>query len=1394
MAVNELRYNLRRMWSRHGFKDIVDYNNRIYFMKFHYEAGIDFIVNNGPWMVKNKPLIVQQWDINMYLDKREPEKIPLWIKMCNVPLEAWTVNGISALASRVGKPLVMDNVTASMCKVGVGRIGFARVLVEVDAKKALSSEIEMVYKNSLKEVVCKNSVIVCYDWKPPVCSTCCVFGHTLLRCGKSKSRSNADNIPKAVHKEMCNEGNEIPKNISNKVDNEGFTTVHNRKNRSMNEKFRYQPKKHNDSQRKQLRRLLVRVGSANKFTVLEMYDENEEIRNLNNERMNKGTNVSHQSEEDDVLDDDSDIAEFGSWNIRGFSTSDKLYEIRNFIRDESLSVCAILETHIKSKRLQDIRDRIFGNWEWYSNMQYCDKGCRIMLGWNGNTVDLRIIHSAKQSMLCEIVSIGTEKSVFCTFIYAANGGMERRALWKDLQIYKSIVDKKSWVLLGDMNVTLAPNEHSAGGSRMTSDMEEFKDCVNNIEVEDITSSGNEEFIDKFSKSHDVFHPYLISDHCPSVLVIPNIVQKRRTSFKFINLVADKEDFLPIIRKQWDEEHDGCHMFRTVKKLKSLKRDLKKLAWKDGNIFENVKQLRDQLKDIPAKIDKEPNKKELRIDEAKILEDYVAAMKDEEKLLCQKAKVKWLSEGDRNNTFFYKVLKSRSHKSKINKICDDLGNCYTEKDVVNQFVKHFESFLGNDSSVTDLSTISALFQKKLSMEEAQFMVREKAWNVVGSDVCNAIKEFFASGKLLKEINSTLISLVPKIQTPCKVNDFRPIACCNVIYKCIRKIITDRMKESLGMLVDQNQSVFVPNRHIQDNILLSQEFLRGYDRKEGPNRVAMKVDIQKAYDTVNWQFLEVVLMEIGFHEKMVGWIVKYVTSVSFSICVNGERFGYFKGGRGLRQGDPMSSYLITLVMEVLTLIVKDKVEKNKNFRFHFGCKKLKLTHVCFVDGLLTFCNGDMESVKTLKEAIKEFGAFSGLKTNYSKSTIIFGSMNDKDKQNILEFIPFKVERLHVRYLGDSLSSKRIGVSNCKVLLDKVKGRISNWKNKYLSYAGRLQLIASVLESIHVYWASMFLLPLTVINDINKILKDFLWNHGDTSKGNAKNILKLRNEVRSNFVMKIGNGEKVSVVYDNCSDIGILQSFISQRDIYDARLNANVVVKDFVSNGVCKWPNEWICKFLVLSQQSTISLDEHKEDKLVWRSNNGKEFLFPVKQAYEDLSCPSDIVKWKSLDKVRKWGSYDVMRCPLCRNDIDSHDHLFFQCHYAAEFWQLAKNKMGLQQADMGWNEMVDSFSEMNNGNSVNSIIIWLGLVASVYLIWKERNYRIFKDEKKSCDDLAAEFYEVMRLRLSSLRAKLSKAVLKEDRVVSSLKVCVPWLMMPDPLDLPPLHSEVVAAMFG
>lgn len=131
---------------------------------------------------------------------------------------------------------------------------------------------------------------------------------------------------------------------------------------------------------------------------------------------------------------------------------------------------------------------------------------------------------------------------------------------------------------------------------------------------------------------------------------------------------------------WDDDIQGCGMFKVVNKMRMLKRHLKNLAWKDGNVFEKVTKLRDKLKSVQQKIDSDPDQKDLRVEESVILKEYADTVKVEEKMLFQKAKVKWLSVGDRNNSFFHKVLKSRNHKSRINSIYDEVGNCYAGKEV------------------------------------------------------------------------------------------------------------------------------------------------------------------------------------------------------------------------------------------------------------------------------------------------------------------------------------------------------------------------------------------------------------------------------------------------------------------------------------------------------------------------------------------------------------------------------------------------------------------------------------------------------------------------------------------------------------------------------------------
>lgn len=167
---------------------------------------------------------------------------------------------------------------------------------------------------------------------------------------------------------------------------------------------------------------------------------------------------------------------------------------------------------------------------------------------------------------------------------------------------------------------------------------------------------------------------------------------------------------------------------------------------------------------------------------------------------------------------------------------------------------------------------------------------------------------------------------------KVSYYRPISCCNVLYKIISKILTNIIKNALCKLVSPCQSAFIPRRQITDNILLTQELLRGYNWKNEARRVAMKIDIQKAYDTVNWDFLEGILHSFKFPALMVKWIMVCIRSVAFAINVNNERVGYFKSGRGLRQGDPISPYIFTLVMEALNLLLKQQIRESGNFKFH------------------------------------------------------------------------------------------------------------------------------------------------------------------------------------------------------------------------------------------------------------------------------------------------------------------------------------------------------------------------------------------------------------------------------------------------------------------------------
>ncbi|GKE58003.1 ATPase, F1/V1/A1 complex, alpha/beta subunit, partial [Tanacetum coccineum] len=153
MSYYELWYNLVRMSGKFGLKEIVS-RNGVFLFKFREIDGLNHVLENGPWMVSNKPHMAQKWDPSVIIDRREPKVMPCWIKLYNVPLETWIVKGISAIASGLGKPLIVDKTTTRMCKDGTGNIGYARVLVEINADKEFKENIEICYKSDNQKTNC----------------------------------------------------------------------------------------------------------------------------------------------------------------------------------------------------------------------------------------------------------------------------------------------------------------------------------------------------------------------------------------------------------------------------------------------------------------------------------------------------------------------------------------------------------------------------------------------------------------------------------------------------------------------------------------------------------------------------------------------------------------------------------------------------------------------------------------------------------------------------------------------------------------------------------------------------------------------------------------------------------------------------------------------------------------------------------------------------------------------------------------------------------------------------------------------------------------------------------------------------------------------------------------
>lgn len=338
---------------------------------------------------------------------------------------------------------------------------------------------------------------------------------------------------------------------------------------------------------------------------------------------------------------------------------------------------------------------------------------------------------------------------------------------------------------------------------------------------------------------------------------------------------------------------------------------------------------------------------------------------------------------------------------------------------------------------------------------------EALSVVGPQTIAAVKEFFVSSRLQHSVNATAISLVPKIPGADRLTLFRPIALCTTVYKVISRLLKKKLQVVVADAVQTNQVGFVKGRLLCENVLLASELVSDFHLPGHTTRGCLKVDLTKAYDNLDWRFLLNVLEAIDLPPIVIDWIKECVTTPSYNLVINGELHGYFEGKKGLRQGDPISSLLFVLAMDVLSKKL-DKGVMDGVFGLHPSCEAPLITHLSFADDILIFFDGTEDSLRGILSILEEFRSASGLSISLAKSELMIDGGCPHRCQNIASDVGIKQGALPVRYLVVPLSSKKMNKSDYQPLLDKIMARFNSWSARHLSFAGRLKLIQSVIYS--------------------------------------------------------------------------------------------------------------------------------------------------------------------------------------------------------------------------------------------------------------------------------------------------------------------------------------------
>ena len=296
--------------------------------------------------------------------------------------------------------------------------------------------------------------------------------------------------------------------------------------------------------------------------------------------------------------------------------------------------------------------------------------------------------------------------------------------------------------------------------------------------------------------------------------------------------------------------------------------------------------------------------------------------------------------------------------------------------------------------------------------------QQSWSVVRGEVCKTVLDFLNNGIFDSSVNDSYIVLISKIKSPVSVSDFRPISLCNVLYKIIAKVLANRLKIVLPHIISYNQSAFIPGKHITDNIIVAFEaFHTMATRLKGKQGfMALKLDMSKAYDRVEWDFLEAIMRKMGFSEHWIQLVMKCIRTVTYSVLINGQPHGHIHPSRGIRQGDPLSPYLFLLCAEGLSHLLHKAEHERRITSLAIARRGQKINHLFFANDSVLFCKANAQEWGQLQLILESYERASGQKLNREKTSLLFSKNTPRvAKEHLTNSVGVTPTDCFEKYLG-------------------------------------------------------------------------------------------------------------------------------------------------------------------------------------------------------------------------------------------------------------------------------------------------------------------------------------------------------------------------------------------